>query len=109
MPEVPAMARYVRLTTVSWSPSKEAEGAAQQEANRRQAAEMIDRAARDGSDLVCMPEIFAQRHLRTDDAGDWAEPIPGPTTDAVGEACRRNDCYSVATTIEESGSTTPRR
>lgn len=97
------MARYARLTTVSWSPRKEAEGAAQQEANRRQAAEMIDRAARDGSDLVCLPEIFAQRHFPAEQWGDFAEPIPGPTTDAVGEACRRNDCYAVATTVEERG------
>ncbi|MFW6156844.1 MAG: carbon-nitrogen hydrolase family protein [Armatimonadota bacterium] len=95
------MARYARLTTVSWSPGKEAEGAEQQESNRRQAGEMIDRAARDGSDLVCMPEIFAQRHLPRGEYPDRAEPIPGPTTDAVGEACRRNDCYSVACTLEE--------
>lgn len=97
------MARYARLTTVSWSPTKEAEGEAQQAANRRQAVEMIDRAARDGSDLVCMPEVFAQRHLPSDEKERWAEPIPGPTTDAVGEACRRNECYAVATTVEASG------
>ena len=98
------MARYARLTTVSWSPKKEAEGAEQQASNRRQAVEMIDRAAKDGSDLGCMPEIFAQRHLTSgDNWGDWAEPIPGPTTDAVGEACRRNNCYAVATTVEEHG------
>lgn len=95
------MARYARLTTVSWSPQKEAEGAEQLASNRRQAAEMIDRAALDGSDLVCMPEIFAQRHFSFPESAEHAEPIPGPTTDAVGEACRRNDCYSVATTIEE--------
>ncbi len=96
------MARYARLTTVSWTPEKEAEGVEQQASNRRQAVKMIDRAARDGSDLVCMPEIFAQRHLTGDDDwGEWAEPIPGPTTDAVGEACRRNNCYAAATTIEE--------
>jgi len=94
------MARYARLTTVSWSPKKEAEGEAQLAANRRQAAEMIDRAAKDGSDLVCMPEIFAQRHFPFEECEKWAEPIPGPTTDAVGEACRRNHCYAVATTVE---------
>lgn len=97
------MARYARLTTVSWSPKQEAEGAAQCAANRHQAAEMIDRAAMDGSDLVCMPEIFAQRHLPIEQWGEFAEPIPGPTTDAVGAACRRNDCYAVATTVEERG------
>ncbi len=94
------MARYARLTTVSWSPRKEAEGEAQLESNRRQAVEMIDRAAQDGSDLVCLPEIFAQRHFAFDEWEKWAEPIPGPTTDAVGEACRRNNCYGVATTVE---------
>ncbi len=97
------MARYARLTTVSWSPQKEAEGEAQLASNRRQAAEMIDRAAQDGSDLVCMPEILAQRHFPFEEAEQWAEPIPGPTTDAVGEACRRNRCYAIATTIEEAG------
>ena len=95
------MARYARLTTVSWSPQKEGEDAEQQASNRRQAVEMIDRAAQDGSDLVCMPEIFAQRHLTSDDYERWSEPIPGPTTGAVGEACRRNDCYAIATTIEQ--------
>ncbi|MGC9318636.1 MAG: carbon-nitrogen hydrolase family protein [Armatimonadota bacterium] len=95
------MARYARLTTVSWSPQKEAEGEEQIASNRRQAAEMIDRAALDGSDLVCMPEIFAQRHFPFEECEQWAETIPGPTTDAVGEACRRNSCCAVATTIEE--------
>ena len=95
------MARYARLTTVSWSPQKDAEGAAQQESNRRQAAEMIDRAAKDGSDLVCMPEIFAQRYFPFEECEKWAEQIPGPTTDVIGEACKRNNCYSVATTVEE--------
>ena len=62
---------------------------------------MIDRAAQDGADLICMPEIFAMRHLSTEQAVEQAEPIPGTTTDAIGDAARRNGCYAIATTVEE--------
>ena len=95
------MARLARLTTVSWSPRLEEDDILG--GNRRQACEMIDRAAQDGSDLICMPEIFAQRHFPFEEAVEHAEPVPGPTTEAIGEACRRNNCYAIATTVEEDG------
>jgi len=97
------MARFARLTTVSWSPRPEPDDLLG--GNRRQACEMIDRAARDGSDLICMPEIFAQRGMPFEEGVSFAEPVPGPTTELVGEAARRNRCYVIATMIESEGDT----
>ena len=98
------MARFARLTTVSWSPRPEEDDLLG--GNRRQACEMIDRAAQDGPDLICMPEIFAQRGMSFEEAVPHAEPVPGPTTEVVGEAARRNNCYVIATMIENEGDRT---
>lgn len=93
------MAQYATLTTVRWGPEKrEGDVVA---ANATQVAEMIDRAAQDGSDLIVMPEIIAQRGLSFEDAIAQAQPVPGPFTDTVGEACRRNNCYAVTSLVQE--------
>ena len=96
------MARMARLTTVSIRP--EAEKGDVVGGNRRQACEIIDRAARDGSDLVCLPEIFVHCNMSFEDVVEnRAEPIPGPTTEFVGDAARRNKCYVVISMLERDG------
>jgi len=95
------MSRYARLTTCSWGPAK-TEGDPV-ESNLRQAREMIDRAALDGPDVICLSETFAHRHLDKSEALDRAEPIPGPITDRLGEAAREHGCYLTANMYEELG------
>jgi N-carbamoylputrescine amidase len=60
--------------------------------NLAKAQERIAEAARRGADVVCLQELFASPYFcQVEDAGlfDLAEPIPGPTTLAIGEAARR--------------------
>jgi len=51
----------------------------------------VEEAARGGAEVVCLPELFQSRYFcqREDlQAFDLAEPVPGPTTEAVGGAAR---------------------
>ena len=53
------------------------------------AAARVAEAAKAGARLVCLPELFATPYFcRTEDhaAFDLAEPIPGPTTEAMAVA-----------------------
>jgi N-carbamoylputrescine amidase len=63
----------------------------------------IEDAAKNGADIVCLQELFAthypcqsEDHRRFDDA----EPIPGPTSDALAEAAKRNKVVVVGSLFE---------
>ena len=56
--------------------------------NLRHAQEAIADAAREGAEVVCLPELFRTPYLcQSEDSSrfDWAEPIPGPTTEALAK------------------------
>lgn len=64
--------------------------------NLARAVEAIGSAASHGADIVCLPELFRTRYFcQTEDPRlfDLAEPIPGPTTDAL---CRAASAAHVA-------------
>ena len=61
---------------------------------------MIDQAARDGGDIICMSEIFAHCHLSKEEQLARAETIPGPITDSIGERARKHGCYITACLYE---------
>src|SRR6185437_7900749 len=53
------------------------------EANLEKAADRVREAARDGAQIVCLPELFRTQYFcQREDAAlfDLAEPIPGPST-----------------------------
>ncbi|HUI40979.1 MAG TPA: carbon-nitrogen hydrolase [Terriglobia bacterium] len=73
------------------------------EANVAQAVTRIDDAARAGARVVCLPELFRSRYFcqREDPANfDLAEPIPGPTTRALGAAARHRAVVVLAPIFE---------
>jgi predicted amidohydrolase len=58
------------------------------EKNLARAQDAISDAARDGADVVCLPELFRTPYLcRSEDASrfDLAESIPGPSTEALAK------------------------
>ena len=57
-----------------------------QEKNLARAQDAISDAAARGADVVCLPELFRSLYLcQSEDSSrfDWAEPIPGPSTEAL--------------------------
>lgn len=62
------------------------------DANVRAALDMLDAIPRRASSprLVCLPELFTVRRVERLGAAvdDYAEPVPGPLTDALGERAR---------------------
>ena len=58
------------------------------------AIEHLNVAGRHGVDVACLPEEFA---------GCTAEPVPGPTTNAIGELARQYKMYVVCPIRESAG------
>ena len=58
------------------------------EANLAAALEATEAAARDGAQIICLPELFRSRYFcQTEDPSYYAlaEAIPGPTTERFAE------------------------
>jgi N-carbamoylputrescine amidase len=71
--------------------------------NLATAERLIRRAARDGASLVCLPELFRSLYFcQTEDHARFAlaEPIPGPTTRALGALARRLRVVVVGSVFE---------
>jgi N-carbamoylputrescine amidase len=61
-------------------------------ANLERALAAIGEAAAAGAQVVCLPELFRSRYFCQSEehaSFDLAEPIPGPSTDALGAAAKR--------------------
>jgi N-carbamoylputrescine amidase len=73
------------------------------EENLRRALGRIEQAAGAGAQVVCLPELFAfQYFCQREETGffDLAEPIPGPTTEAVARAARKAGAAVIAPVFE---------
>jgi N-carbamoylputrescine amidase len=73
------------------------------DANLRTAIERIAEAAQRGAQLVCLQELFRSQYFcQKEDAAlfDLAEPIPGPTTDALGRTAAANRVAIVGSVFE---------
>ncbi len=95
--------------TASSTPGKFAVGLVQMkmsddpEANLRQAVAKIGDAAAADAKVVCLPELFRSRYFaQTEDARvfDLAEPIPGPSTAALGKAAKQAGVVVIAPLFE---------
>jgi N-carbamoylputrescine amidase len=74
--------------------------------NLRRAEEMIRDAARQGAQVICLPELFRTRYFcQHEDTAffDLAEPVPGPTTDALGRAAKALGVVLIAPVFERRG------
>ncbi|HTB63579.1 MAG TPA: carbon-nitrogen hydrolase [Opitutales bacterium] len=76
-------------------------------ANRAQTIKKIAAAARHGADIVCTQELFTTPYfcITQDPAQfDLAETIPGPTTDLLCAAAKKNKIVVIASLFENRGS-----
>ena len=71
--------------------------------NLDKAAEHVYEAARQGAQIVCLPELFRAQYFcqREDhDLFGLAEPIPGPSTDTLSRVCSETGVVLVASLFE---------
>jgi len=73
------------------------------EENLARAISGVEEAARSGAQVVCLPELFRSQYFcQREDAAcfDLAEPVPGPTTEALGRVARSAKTVVVAPVFE---------
>jgi len=73
------------------------------EANLKKAAALAERAAKDGARVICLPELFRSHYFcQKEDAGyfELAEPVPGPSTEAMAAVARRHKVTVVTPLFE---------
>jgi len=72
--------------------------------NVTKAVARVKEAARQGANVVCLPELFRTQYFcQREDAAlfDLAEPIPGPTTEAMAKAAKDNKVVVIASVFEK--------
>src|ERR1700748_95128 len=73
------------------------------DANLDKAADKVREAAREGANVICLPELFrAQYFCQREDITlfDLAEPIPGPSTERLGAVAREEKVVVIASLFE---------
>src|SRR2546421_739183 len=71
--------------------------------NVRRAVEKVRSAAKQGAQMVCLPELFRTQYFcQREDAAlfDLAEPVPGPTTEALSAVARETKTTVVVSVFE---------
>jgi len=79
---------------------------AKSEENFSRAVAFIRDAAKQGAQIVCLPELFRSQYFcQTEDHKNFelAEEIPGTSTSALGEVARENGVVIVASLFEKRG------
>src|SRR6266436_1935480 len=72
--------------------------------NLDRAVARVREARRAGADVVCLPELFRTQYFcQREDATlfDLAEPVPGPTTQALAEVAREKNVVVIASVFEK--------
>ena len=79
---------------------------ADRNANLAKAVDLTRACARDGGQVLCLPELFRSVYpCQQEDPNifDWAETIPGPSTDALGAVARETGTWIIAPLFEKRG------
>lgn len=97
LPYFRAMARVVKVGLVQMRCDEESR------TNLERALAGIGETAAQGADVVCLPELFRDRYFcQTEDPERFAlaEPVPGPTTEALAKAAAAHEIVLVASVFE---------
>ena len=72
--------------------------------NLKKAAAWIEKAAKKGAEVICLPELFRSQYFcQSEDIDNFelAEAIPGPTTRAIGKAAAKNKVVVIVPLFEK--------
>src|ERR671924_622474 len=72
--------------------------------NLQRAVDKLHQASAKGAQIVCLPELFRTQYFcQREDAAlfDLAEPIPGPTTEALAKVARDTRAVVIASVFEK--------
>ena len=75
--------------------------------NLDKAVEWVSRAAKQGAQVICLPELFRSQYFcQTEDIKnfDLAETIPGKSTNAISEAAKKNKVTVIVPVFEKRAS-----
>jgi N-carbamoylputrescine amidase len=72
--------------------------------NLEKAVRGIETSAKKGAQIVCLPELFRSRYFpQSEDTSEFelAEPIPGPTTEALGRLAKKQKIAIIGSIFEK--------
>ena len=75
------------------------------EKNVEKGAKLIKEAARDGAEIICLPELATNVYFPFEIDPKWlkmAEPIPGPSTETIRAAAREANAYVLFSLYEKA-------
>ncbi|NUM62933.1 MAG: acyltransferase, partial [Ignavibacteriaceae bacterium] len=76
-------------------------------ANLKKSIDWIEKAAKSGAQVICLPELFRSQYFcQNEDIKNFnlAETIPGPSTNAISEAAKKNNVSVVVPLFEKRSS-----
>jgi N-carbamoylputrescine amidase len=71
--------------------------------NQEKAEKKVIEAAREGARVICLPELYRSQYFCREeraDLFDLAEPVPGPSTEALGRIAKEHGIVIVASLFE---------
>jgi beta-ureidopropionase len=71
----------------------------------RTAARLVRAAAAQGAQIICLQELFSTIYFCVEERReylDWAEPIPGPTIDRMGELAQETEAVLICPIFERT-------
>ncbi len=72
--------------------------------NLKKAADLVEKAAKKGAKVICLPELFKSRYFcQVEDIENFnlAEKIPGPSTEILGKTAKKYNVVVVASLFEK--------
>jgi N-carbamoylputrescine amidase len=75
------------------------------EVNVQTAIRLVRQAAAQGARIICLPELFSTMYFcveRRPEYFEWAEPIPGPTIERMGEVARATGTVLICPIFERT-------
>lgn len=92
--------RSVNIAAIQIGPNKESK-----DENLKTSLKLLSEAVKEHPDFVVFPELFTTIYWCTGTSDkkyfEWAEPIPGPTTNALAKKAAKYGCYIVAPIFEK--------